>query len=104
MPNDYDFSFLKSDAFFSMNLVAIDFFLIEELLPESRQASEIPAARTSKPVKFFILVGGISSARAHLFIDKPMVITEPTVPGARPSPGLTAHNGISATSSTPSTN
>ena len=55
--------------FLVQNLVAIVFFLIEELLPESRQAFEIAAARTSKPVKFFILVGGISSAHICLLIN-----------------------------------
>ena len=50
-----------------------------ETLPESRQTRKIPAVQTSGPVNlvFFCLTGLFECE--HPFIDKPIVITEPTV-------------------------
>ena len=56
----------------------------KEALPESHQAFEITAARTSRLVNlvFFRQTGLLSSCK-HQFIDKPMVITEPSIASAR---------------------
>ena len=61
------------------------YFLVDrggykDVLPESRQAFEIAAAHTSGLVN--IVSSGWFFERQRLFIDRPMVITRPTIPSA----------------------
>ena len=55
----------------------------KKTLPESLQAFDVAAARTSELVNLvFSRQTGFFKC-AHLFVDKPMVINEPTVASAR---------------------
>ena len=50
-----------------------------QTLPESHQTRKVTAAQTSGPVNLvFFCLSGLFEFE-HLFIDKPMVITEPAV-------------------------
>ena len=55
----------------------------EAALPESRQTFEVAAAQTSALVNHVFLVKLVSFECELLFIDKPMVTSEPAVPSAQ---------------------